>query len=89
VRERAVLFYAAHALEEPAAMSETIIYLPKNWLPPENYEMAGRTIDGEPVYYCIRRKDHRAARVFFSESMCPPQDFNAYFQKTIGEEPEQ
>jgi hypothetical protein len=69
-------------------MSETIIFFPVHWLPPANYEVTGRMIDGAPVYYCIRRKDHRAARVHFSESMAIPDNFDDYFSKTIGEEAE-
>jgi hypothetical protein len=89
MRERPILLYAAHALKESAAMSETIIYFPPNWLPPANYEVTGRIIDGGPVYYCIRRKDHRAARVHFSESMAIPDNFDDYFSKTIGKEPDE
>lgn len=66
-------------------MSETIIYFPPDWLPPANYEVTGRMVDGAPVYYCIRRKDHRAAKVFFSASMAIPDNFDDYFSKTCGE----
>jgi hypothetical protein len=86
--ERPKLLHAPHALEDSSTMSESKIWLPRYWLPPENYEVSGRRVDGEPVYYCTRKKDKRAAKVQWSDSMCPPTDFDGHFSASIGEKKE-